>query len=76
MANQSYDAPAREKHWQEVWEKDDIFQPELQMPTLLAPAKYLTLHHTESRFPEQAKGSKARKLTAPTAAKASSSPMP
>ncbi len=26
MANQSYDAPAREKHWQEVWEKDDIFR--------------------------------------------------
>ena len=25
MANQSYDAPAREKHWQEVWEKDHIF---------------------------------------------------
>jgi leucyl-tRNA synthetase len=26
MANQSYDAPAREKHWQETWEKDDIFR--------------------------------------------------
>jgi len=26
MANQSYDAPAREKHWQEVWEKADIFR--------------------------------------------------
>ncbi len=25
MATQ-YDAPAREKHWQEVWEKDDIFR--------------------------------------------------
>ena len=26
MANDSYDAPAREKHWQEVWEKADIFR--------------------------------------------------
>ncbi len=26
MANQSYDAPAREKHWQEAWEKGDIFR--------------------------------------------------
>jgi len=26
MANQSYDAPAREKHWQEAWEKADIFR--------------------------------------------------
>ncbi|KAB2944112.1 MAG: leucine--tRNA ligase [Hyphomicrobium sp.] len=26
MANQSYDAPAREKHWQEAWEKEDIFR--------------------------------------------------
>ena len=25
MATQ-YDAPAREKHWQEVWEKEDIFR--------------------------------------------------
>jgi len=26
MANQSYDAPAREKHWQEAWEKEGIFR--------------------------------------------------
>jgi leucyl-tRNA synthetase len=26
MANDSYDAPTREKHWQEVWEKADIFR--------------------------------------------------
>jgi leucyl-tRNA synthetase len=26
MANQSYDAPQREKHWQEAWEKADIFR--------------------------------------------------
>jgi leucyl-tRNA synthetase len=26
MANQSYDAPEREKHWQEAWEKADIFR--------------------------------------------------
>ena len=26
MANESYDAPTREKHWQEVWEKADIFR--------------------------------------------------
>jgi leucyl-tRNA synthetase len=26
MANQSYDAPQREKHWQEVWDKEDIFR--------------------------------------------------
>ncbi len=26
MANQSYDAPAREKHWQEAWNKADIFR--------------------------------------------------
>jgi leucyl-tRNA synthetase len=26
MANESYDAPAREKHWQEVWEKAGIFR--------------------------------------------------
>ncbi|MFA5899198.1 MAG: leucine--tRNA ligase [Hyphomicrobium sp.] len=26
MANQSYDAPARERHWQEAWEKADIFR--------------------------------------------------
>jgi leucyl-tRNA synthetase len=25
MANQSYDAPAREKHWQEAWDKAGIF---------------------------------------------------
>jgi len=25
MANDTYDAPAREKHWQEAWEKADIF---------------------------------------------------
>jgi len=26
MANQSYDAPAREKHWQEAWDKGGIFR--------------------------------------------------
>jgi leucyl-tRNA synthetase len=26
MANQSYDAPAREKHWQEAWDKEGIFR--------------------------------------------------
>ncbi len=26
MANESYDAPEREKHWQEVWEKAEIFR--------------------------------------------------
>src|SRR5689334_8960148 len=26
MANESYDAPTREKHWQEVWEKAGIFR--------------------------------------------------
>jgi len=26
MANESYDAPTREKYWQEVWEKADIFR--------------------------------------------------
>ena len=26
MANESYDAPAREKHWQEAWEKAGIFR--------------------------------------------------
>jgi leucyl-tRNA synthetase len=26
MANQSYDAPAREKHWQEAWDKAGIFR--------------------------------------------------
>jgi len=26
MANESYDAPKREKHWQQVWERADIFR--------------------------------------------------
>jgi len=26
MANERYDAPEREKHWQEVWEKEDVFR--------------------------------------------------
>ena len=32
MANESYDAPAREKHWQEVWEKADIFRASHEAP--------------------------------------------
>ena len=32
MANESYDAPAREKHWQEVWEQADIFRASNEDP--------------------------------------------
>jgi leucyl-tRNA synthetase len=32
MANESYDAPAREKHWQETWEKADIFRASHKAP--------------------------------------------
>jgi leucyl-tRNA synthetase len=32
MANDSYDAPTREKHWQEVWEKADIFRASNEDP--------------------------------------------
>ncbi len=32
MANESYDAPTREKHWQEVWEKADIFRASNEGP--------------------------------------------
>ena len=32
MANESYNAPAREKHWQEVWEKEDIFHASNEAP--------------------------------------------
>ena len=32
MANDTYDAPAREKHWQEAWEKADIFRASHEAP--------------------------------------------
>ncbi|HEX9881862.1 MAG TPA: leucine--tRNA ligase [Hyphomicrobium sp.] len=32
MANESYDAPSREKHWQEVWEQADIFRASNEAP--------------------------------------------
>ncbi len=32
MANESYDAPTREKHWQEVWEQADIFRASNEDP--------------------------------------------
>jgi hypothetical protein len=32
MANESYDAPSREKHWQEVWETAEIFRASEDAP--------------------------------------------
>jgi leucyl-tRNA synthetase len=32
MANESYDAPKREKHWQAVWEKAEIFRASNEAP--------------------------------------------